>query len=163
VINTLFRPVEPFAQISREMDRILAASPARPAPANWPGLNLWRDAEAIVAEAEVPGFRAQDVEVTVTDDTLTVRGTRSAGVPENAVAIRVERSVSRFERSVRLPAPVDADAVSATLTDGVLRVTMPLAAAARPRRIEVRALDGAARREALPSGRGAQEPAESNA
>jgi len=118
-----------------------------PAPSRiadrWPGLNVWRDGERIVAEAEIPGFRMEDVELFATDDTLTLRGRRPSRVPQTtdgsrAIPLRVERSVQSFERSLRLPVPIDPEHVEATLVDGVLRVTMPLAQSARPRRVEIR-------------------------
>jgi len=147
-----------FDAISREMDRLFEAATTRPVLASavaataprWPVVNLFRHDDRFVVEAEIPGFRMEDVEVLVDGETLILRGTRDAGVPEGATPLRLERSASRFERSFRLPAPVDAAAVEATLEAGVLRVEMPLAEAVRPRRVEVRSLSTPATTEALP-------------
>ncbi len=124
--------------------------PSSSSPAvGWPGLNLWRDGDNIVAEGEVPGFRHEDLEILATEDTLTIRGQRAKSVPENANALRVERSVRRFERSVQLPIQINAETVQATLADGVLRLTMPVVEAARPRRIPLKAIQPAQSQPAL--------------
>lgn len=117
----------------------------------WPGVNVWREGDDIVAEAEVPGFTMDSIEVLATGDTLTLRGARESSAPEHGGAVRVERTVRRFDRSLRLPVEIDADNVDATLSYGVLRVTMPVAETARSTRVRVRSLDGSRSREALPS------------
>jgi HSP20 family protein len=156
-IPTVFRN-STFDAVSQEMDRLFetAAAWSRPArgaaaaAARWPGVNLYRHEDRLIAEAEIPGYRLEDVEVLAADETLTIRGARATRESEGATPIRIERTVTRFERSLPLPAPIDAEAVEATLADGVLRIGMPLAEAARPRRVEVRALDAGERCEALP-------------
>lgn len=132
--------------LTREVDRIIQTSaPAQPrwpgaqAPA-WPGLNIWRDGDTIVAEAELPGFKMEDVEVLSTETSLTLRGQRSSNIPEGATALRVERRITSFERSLELPIPIRPDAVEATLASGVLRITMPIAEAVKPRRVVVKAI-----------------------
>lgn len=141
-------------QFSREMDRALDSGvrPAGAPPVGWPGFNLWREGDRVIAESEIPGFGPDDIEVFATADTITVRGRRESGVPESAAALRVERSVSRFERALRLPVEIDSDSVQADLRHGVLRISMDLAESARARRVRVRAIEGAPARNALPSG-----------
>lgn len=137
MMSTLFRtPFDPaLASLAREVDRAFAGDPRRRHDV---ALNAWRTDDAFVVEAEIPGFRIDDVELFVEGDTLTLRAERDASVPENAKSLRTERALRRFERKLRLPAELDADRVDATLTDGVLRVTLPLAEHAKPRRIKVR-------------------------
>jgi HSP20 family protein len=152
-----------FGWLSREMDRLFDAAGLQDPSAlagrsvRWPGLNIWREGDTIVAEAEIPGYRPEDIEVTATEDTLTIRGQRQTAMPEQVTPLRTERSVSRFERSVRLPVEVEADGIEATLADGVLRVTMPVAEAARPRRVQVRQFASGPSREALPAGTEAEQ------
>jgi len=144
-----------FGQIARDMDRLFESVATRPmvdsASRTWPGMNVWRDGDDIVAEAEIPGFRMEDIEVLATEHMLTIRGQRRSSTPENATALRIERSVSRFERSLHLPVEIDPDRVRATLADGVLRVTLPVAEAARPRRVQIQSLASTPAREALPT------------
>jgi HSP20 family protein len=79
-----------------------------------------------------------DIEIHVTDDQLTVKGERKVHVPDEARALRRERPVGAFERTIELPTPIDSERVEAKLTSGILSVILPKAAACKPRRIEVR-------------------------
>jgi len=129
-----------FGRLARDMDRIFesALSPSESnARQAWPGLNVWRENDQLVAEAEIPGFRMEDIELYATEDTLTLRGRRDVREPEGAEAIRVERSVNSFERSLRLPVEINPDSVEATLVNGVLRVNLPLAEASLPKRVHI--------------------------
>ena len=101
-----------------------------------PAVNLWSDDEAVHVEAELPGLALADVEVSVLDQELTLSGQRPAP-EEDGTAHRRERQLGSFRRVLRLPGAVDADRVTAVLEDGVLTVTLPLAAELRPRRIPV--------------------------
>ena len=147
-----------FDQLSREVDRMFEAAsglmgsrPSQGAGA-WPSLNLWREQDALFAEAEIPGFRMEDIEVLATERALLIRGQRSTNKPENATPIRLERTTNRFERTLRMPVEIDSDAVEATLTNGVLRIRMPLGETARPRRVEIKAIGSGPAKGALPAG-----------
>lgn len=136
----------PLGQIGAEMDRLFDAvfAPARPAaawraPATFPPLNLAETEDAVVVEAEVPGVSRDNLQLSVQNDLLTIRGERSAP-PAGEGFLRQERWFGQFERTISLPASIDAEHVQATMTDGVLTVTLRKAAEARPRKIEVRAL-----------------------
>ena len=105
-----------------------------------PPLDLRQDEENLYLEAELPGLAREDLEITVSgEDELTVRGERKPPEHEGAAWHRRERDFGAFERTVALPCPVDAEKVSATMRHGVLTVTLPKAAAARPRKIDVKA------------------------
>ncbi len=132
----------PFAEplgLSRSFDRVLGDhhAPGRTAP--YPLLNAWEDADHIVVEAELPGLSMDDVEVTLTHDHLTIRGERPAVSPDDVRALQRERFAGVFERTIALPASVEADGVEATLHDGVLIVRMPKSDHSRRRRIDVKA------------------------
>jgi HSP20 family protein len=109
-------------------------------PAARPALNLWEESGAYVLESELPGVAAEDVDLDVRADELTVKvRSRAAEAPKDAVWHRRERSVGEFVRTLRLPSLVDADQVTAEFRNGVLRVRMPKPAAAQPRKIAIRA------------------------
>ncbi|TVQ59216.1 MAG: Hsp20/alpha crystallin family protein [Phycisphaerales bacterium] len=108
------------------------------AGAAFPALNVFETDQSVRIEAELPGFAMEDVDVSFMDGELTVRGRRENVVEENAQVHRCERRVGEFARTVRLPMPIDADNIGATLDRGVLTVTLPKAETARPRKIEVR-------------------------
>jgi HSP20 family protein len=144
MLTTLFpTQFNAFDQLSRQMDRlwdtVMTQVPAAGAGSGvWPAVNVWRDDRHVFAEAELPGFSMDAVEVLATEDSLTIRGRRNASVPENATPIRTERTATQFERTIHLPVEIDADSVQASLSHGVLTITMPIAPEARPRQIPVK-------------------------
>lgn len=104
----------------------------------YPALNLWEDADRFVLEAELPGMKPHDVEVSVVDGLLAIKGVRPAEVSETGAFLCRERAFGAFTRAVEVPAGVDAGGVEATLRDGILTVVLPKAEAAKPRRIPVK-------------------------
>ena len=133
---------------AREMDRLfdsmfsgqaVEGSPAR-SRLIAPAVNVTEDADAYHAEAELPGVLAEHLEIDATVDQVTIRGSRVIEAPEGARVLRRERAAGTFERTIGLPAPIDADRVEARLSDGVLTITLPKRAEDRPRRVEVRSL-----------------------
>jgi len=107
--------------------------------AGFPALNAWQDDKAIFIEAELPGFDASGLEITVSGDELVIRGSREAKEHANAQLLRRERWSGQFERTVKLPAPIDSEKVSASFVNGVLTLTLPKPVEAQPRKIRVNA------------------------
>lgn len=103
-----------------------------------PALNIWQDEQNIFIEAEIPGFRMDQVDISLTGRDLTIQATRETEAEtEGKSWVRRERTSGQFSRSVRLPVPVDAQGVTAKLTDGVLTITLPVAPEAKPHKITV--------------------------
>lgn len=96
------------------------------------------DAREIVLKAELPGLKREDIDLTVENSTLTIRGERRRD-PDVADERyhRIERQYGPFSRSFTLPATVDGGRVRAEYHDGVLTVTLPTREEARPRQIQV--------------------------
>jgi len=113
---------------------------ARRAAAHWPAVNVAETKEAYVYQAEVPGLAEGDVHVQVEAGALVLRGERKNAAPEGYETHLRERAPITFARKLPLPGRVDAEAVTATLKDGVLTVTLPKAKEALPRLIAVKAL-----------------------
>jgi len=101
----------------------------------WAGvpMAMWHDDDHIFIEVEMPGVAEQDVDVTVHNGVLTIRGERKPA--EGRAYLINGRSYGRFERVMTLPEPVDTEGVQARLTNGVLSVTFPKSAEAKPRKI----------------------------
>lgn len=101
-------------------------------------LNVYEEGDDLIVEAQLPGLRPEDVEVTVERGTLTIRGETKADEErkERNYLIREHRR-GTFSRSVTLPETVDPDAAKATFEHGMLRLTFPKSQQARPRRIQV--------------------------
>ena len=102
-----------------------------------PALDLYQSNDNVVAVLELPGMRKEDIEISLHDGTLSISGERQSSSPNGEKAERTERYVGSFRRSITLPAPVDANKVSATYRDGILTVTLPKAEEAKPKRIAV--------------------------
>jgi len=100
-------------------------------------LALWEDDDRFHVEAELPGIAEADVEVTVHNGMLFIRGVRKAA--EGRTYLYNGRTYGRFERVVTLPGPVDTDHVEARLADGLLTITLPKSPDARPKKITLQA------------------------
>ena len=127
--------------ISRDLDRLSgmehSVSPRRPAYRSMP-VNLYQSEDAVTVSAELPGVAPGDVDVTVADGVLHLVAERKpVERGENDSLVVQEQPHGKFMRRVRLPFPVAADEISASLQQGVLRVTLPKRADAKPRRIDV--------------------------
>jgi len=109
------------------------------ATASWiPAVDVFEDANAIRVVAELPGLKPEDVQITLEDGTLTIRGEKKQGAEETTERVhRYERSYGVFQRAFRLPDSVDGDRVDAAYENGVLTVTLPKAERAKPRKIQV--------------------------
>lgn len=131
--------------LRRELDRVFGTLRGDtlfgglPTAYAYPPLNAWEDGNAFFVEAEVPGMRMEDIELSVVGNELTIRATRKLGAPEGATHLRRERFTGEFTRSIALPSVVDAGRVEAVLRDGVLLVTLPKPEEAKARRITVKA------------------------
>lgn len=102
----------------------------------WAPMDAWRDGDTFVIEMDVPGIKADSLDVSVEHDTLTVRGERPE--PEdNRTWLVSERSHGIFSRQVSLGTSVDTDKITADYTDGVLRLRIPVAETAKPHKIAV--------------------------
>lgn len=125
-------------RLQREMNRLMDGV-SRPSSQGFPSLNVWANEEHALVTAEVPGIDADDLDISVVNDTLTLAGRRS--LPQTADDIqwhRHERWHGDFSRSLQLPFKIDSDNVEATYEDGVLRVTLPRAQEDQPRQISVK-------------------------
>jgi HSP20 family protein len=106
---------------------------------SWPHVQVRDEGDELHVIAEVPGFMPDDLQVSLEQGSLTLRGERHDEVPEGYSVHRKERGAIRFARSFTLPARVEADKVEARLSNGVLELTLPKVAEERPRAITVRA------------------------
>jgi len=99
-------------------------------------VSVWQDDEKVYVEAELPGVSDKDVEVMIQEGVLTIKASRPA--VEGRTYLYNTRTFGRFERSIVLPELVDADAVEATLINGVLHLELPKHPASRPRKITLK-------------------------
>lgn len=106
----------------------------------FPAINVSEDPESIHVRAELPGIRTDDLDISMENDTLTIAGERRPADEGDSVSYhRREREYGAFRRSFSIPLRVDADRVQARYLNGILTVTLPKAAEARPKQITVQA------------------------
>ena len=137
-------PFEELERMRRQMDWLtsgLSRSPARESTAGvFPLMNVTEDKDKYFVRAELPGLKADELDISVTGDTLSISGERKLPVEdENAQYHRREREAGRFNRIVSLPAQVNTGKVEAHCTDGVLTVILPKAEEVKPKQITVKA------------------------
>ena len=133
---------DPFRDLQREMGRIFetlepfALRLVRP----YPAINLYDAGDRYILTAPLPGMAPEDLDLSITGETLTLKGERkrSEGVADESFR-RQERPFGRWSRAVTLPDRVDSGQVSAAFAQGVLTVAIPKAESARPRQITVSA------------------------
>ncbi|HEY1379805.1 MAG TPA: Hsp20/alpha crystallin family protein [Gemmataceae bacterium] len=131
----LFREMNRFQE---EFNRALTRDGGRWAGVG-PAVNVWADDHAVYVETDLPGVDPAKLDVSVTEgNRLAISGERPEVNLPNAVWHRQERGHGTFVRELTLPTLVDADKVEAVYEAGVLRLTLPKAEAAKPRKITVR-------------------------
>ncbi|MBC7262983.1 MAG: Hsp20/alpha crystallin family protein [Chloroflexi bacterium] len=141
---------EPFSELMslREaMDRLFEESFVRPR-ADWLqplwggtlAVDMYETKDEVVVSTAVPGVKPEDIDITITGDTLTIRGeTKMEEKVEKENYIRQERRYGAFSRSLTLPAGVVADKAQAHFENGVLTLRIPKAEEAKPKTIKVQA------------------------
>jgi HSP20 family protein len=134
-----------LSSLQREVDRLFDEF----ARSRWPRLGLAgatvtidmaETKDAIEISAELPGLQDKDVKVSLSDRTLTISGEKQSEREEKDKSYHyVERTFGSFSRSIELPSDVQADKITAVMSNGVLKITAPLTARPEPKTIEVKA------------------------
>ncbi|MFN3416863.1 MAG: Hsp20/alpha crystallin family protein [Caldimonas sp.] len=110
----------------------------RSEPALVPPVDVIEDSTGITLYADLPGVPRDRLNLRVEGDTLSLEGEMQLALPQGMTPSHAEVQLSRFRRTFTLSKELDPDKVSAELTHGVLRVRIPKAEHAQPRRVEVR-------------------------
>jgi HSP20 family protein len=132
----------PANQLRSELDQFFANFLGNPGGTGrdvFPRVNVWEEQDALYVEAELPGVKKDNLDLTVVENELILKGqcADQGGESEGKTYHRRERPVGSFTRVIRLPFDVDANGVKASFNDGVLLVTLPKAEAAKPRKVTV--------------------------
>ena len=133
VAFTRWDPLRDLLALQERMERLSGHETA-----GWtPPVDIFETADAYVVTAELPGLQRHDIDIRYHDGQLTLQGTRRTPDVPCERYHRVERGHGGFIRRFALPTTIDATKIAADLEDGVLTVTVPKAAGAGPRRIDV--------------------------
>src|ERR1700736_5157490 len=104
-----------------------------------PSIDVCETDKAIEVSAEMPGLERKDVEISIEDDTLTIRGEKKIEENQKDKNVQLsERSYGVFLRVLQLPPGIDPSSVQATMSNGVLKITIPKPTKSEPKKIEVK-------------------------
>ncbi len=124
---------DPFRELDRLTSQVFG-TPARPAAMP---MDAFRSGDQFVVEMDMPGVVPDSIDLTVERNVLTVHAKRERHNAEAAELLVAERSYGTFSRQLFLGETLDAEHLSARYQDGVLRIEIPVAEQAKPRKIEV--------------------------
>lgn len=129
LFNSLFDSATPLATSFAQSGRSFV-----------PALDVVEHADEFVLSADLPGLSEADVKIEVLDDVLTISGERKFQHEDNTDGYRrIERAVGSFSRKLSLPRGVDAGAVKASFSNGVLEIHVPKPEEIKPQRVEIAA------------------------
>ncbi len=137
-------PFEELERMKRQVDRLSEGLTGRffgePTAGVFPLINLTEDHDNYYVRAELPGIKAEDLDLSVTGNNLSIAGERKL-LPEdeNENYHRREREAGKFSRIISVPDQVDTTKVEAHSEDGILTVVLPKAESAKPKQIAVKA------------------------
>lgn len=142
---TPLRPFRELTTLREEMDklwnRFFGEWPSmEPSRGEWaPSLDVSETKDNIAVKAEVPGMDAKDIDISLANDVLTVKGEKKQQKEEKDENYhRVERSYGAFSRSIRLPREVQSDKIKANYKNGVLKITLPKSEEAKKKEIKIK-------------------------
>jgi len=130
--------VRPHREVNRLMDDFFRFPLTELAPNPLPPADIFEDGEAYTVSVEVPGIKREDIQLSMQNNTLSLRVTRRAEKKDETKTYRhVERSYGSFERHFPFASAMDSSKVRASYQDGILEIVLPKAENARERSIEI--------------------------
>ena len=139
--GALTRPDFGLFGLQRDIDRLFSefAQAAGPSAKIFPNIEISETDKAIEISAEMPGLERKDVEISIDDDTLTIRGEKKIEEDQKGKNIQLsERNYGVFLRVLQLPPGIDPSSVQATMSNGVLKIAIPKPAKSEPKKIEIK-------------------------
>lgn len=134
---------DPFRDFQREVGRLFETFEPLTSwrvPRPFPAVNLYDTGDAYILTAQLPGVGPDELDLSITGETLTLKGERKRpeGVKEESYR-RQERQFGRWSRTITLPDRVETNDVAASFVNGILTVTLPKSETSKPRQINVTA------------------------
>lgn len=141
-----WEPLKELQRMRREMDRLwesfFETKPPRRQEeiSEWvPSIDLSETKDSYIVKAEIPGMEAKDIDITLQEDLLTIRGEKKQEKEEKDENYHfVERSYGSFTRSIRLPQEVKGDKIKASYKEGVLKITLPKSEEAKKKETKIK-------------------------
>ena len=143
---TRWEPVREMMTLREAMDRLFDDAFTRPLSVRdgWsmssPAIDMYQTDNEVVVKASIPGIKAEEVQINITSDVLTLKGEVKQQDERNDRAWHIrEHRFGSFERSVALPTAVKTDKAEAVFENGILTITLPKADEVKPRTINIKA------------------------
>jgi HSP20 family protein len=135
--NGSLLPATPVNRLASLFDRFFHDDIFTPQSVTWPSLALlmWEDEHYVFVEVDTPGMTEKDVELSVDQNELVIKGERKCERQEGGYDTRC---YGQFEQRINLPSPVEADKTEARIANGVLKITFAKSEASKPRRIALK-------------------------
>ena len=138
-VLTRWDPLQEVLDMRRAMDQIMQRTATDGQQQFDLAMDIYETPDSYEIEAAMPGVKPDDVEITLNNNVLTIRGElRAEEEKEDKNYHLRERRVGAFIRSITLPSSINADAIEAQYDNGVLRLRLPKAEEGKPKRIEVK-------------------------
>jgi HSP20 family protein len=135
----LITPWRDLYRLRDEMDKAFSDNRVRTST-EYPAVNIWSSSDDIVLTAELPGIDTKNIDLSISGDTLTLKGERNPEeLKEDESYHRQERSQGKFVRSIKLPFIVDNNKVEAECKNGILKIRLPKAESEKQKKITIKA------------------------
>ena len=136
-------PLEEIKRLRQEMNRtfnsLFTSGAAFPVTGVFPPANITEDNDNMYVRAELPGVEVKDLDISIEENKLTIRGERKIAPASKEVNYhRREREAGVFRRTIALPVRIAVDKVTAECKDGILKIILPKAEEAKLKKIEIR-------------------------
>jgi len=141
---TRWEPMREMMSLRDAMDRLFDDAFTRPISVSgvsgMPAIDMYQTNDDVVVKANLPGLKSEDVDITVTGETLTLRGEFKQEDVQKETNYHIrEQRYGTFERSILLPTDVKAEKATADFENGILTITMPIAEEVKPKSITIKA------------------------
>ncbi|HON37999.1 MAG: Hsp20/alpha crystallin family protein [Desulfomonilia bacterium] len=137
-ISWSWDPIQEMERLERDWSDFFSGF-GRQSAVKYPPVNIFTGEDNVIITSEIPGVDPEDVDLTVTGDVLTLKGTRRRQeLGEGQSWHRRERGYGDFYRTIQLPYNVESSKVEASYSKGILKITLPRAEADKARKISVK-------------------------
>ncbi len=139
-----WKPISELSNLRKEMDRLwsefFGEGEVASRTETWvPAVDVSETKDAVIVKAEIPGMDPKDIDVSLSGDTLIIKGEKKEEKEEKDENFyRVEMRRGSFQRAIRIPVPVDKDKIEAKYEKGILKIKLPKTEETRPKQIEVK-------------------------
>ena len=138
--NNLLNSLPVFGQFNNLFSSPFNLSDGLLSTTTVPAVNIYETQDEYVLEAELPGWKREDIDINFENNVLTLSGNRELPGGEDRKYLRVEGLTGSFSRSFTVSSTIDGANVSAEMEDGILTVHLPKREEAKPRQIEIKAV-----------------------